>query len=79
MESMGGSELMVPAHASVIMLGFPAWSTHVTKTTGTGFNMVEGFQTCLDILIHSLLFSFYRGLGILADRRRSPIAFFKLA
>jgi hypothetical protein len=50
MESMGGSELMVPAHPTVIILGFPEASAHVTITTGTGLSIVDGFQTCFAIL-----------------------------
>lgn len=40
---IGGSEHTVPAHARVIILGSPAESTHVTRTTGHGNNVVEGF------------------------------------
>jgi hypothetical protein len=49
MDSMGGSELIVPAQAKVMMFAFPSESAHVTMTTGTGFSIVDGFQTCLDM------------------------------
>jgi hypothetical protein len=41
--TIGGSEQTVPAHAKVIMLGFPAESTQVTRTTGQENNAVKGF------------------------------------
>jgi hypothetical protein len=54
-DTIGGSEFTVPAQATVIMLGFPAVSAHVTITTGTGFNNVEGFQICFAIFISFLI------------------------
>jgi hypothetical protein len=42
MPIMGGSELTTPTQARVMMLGFPASSTQVTKTTGVGKSKVVG-------------------------------------
>jgi len=41
--NMGGSEEATPAHAKVIMFGFPSGSTHVTRTTGQGKRAAQGF------------------------------------
>jgi hypothetical protein len=55
MDNMGGSELIVPAHATVMMLGlsdsdsgfFPA---EETITTGTGLRIVESPTSTLSCL-----------------------------
>jgi hypothetical protein len=49
MDTMGGSELIVPVHATVMILGFPRLSILVTITTGTGLSIVEGFHWILGI------------------------------
>ena len=54
MPIMGGSELTTPAHAKVIILGFPFSSIQVTKTTGVGNSIVVGGRLFLPIL-----FSFF--------------------
>src|SRR4030043_1655833 len=38
----GGSELTTPTQAKVMILGFPASSTQVTKTTGVGKSRAVG-------------------------------------
>ena len=47
---MGGSELTTPTQANVMILGFPASSTHVTKTTGVGKSKVVGGRLFRPIL-----------------------------
>ena len=42
---MAGSELMMPHHAAVNMLGFSR-VPQVTSTAGTGASSVDGFQIC---------------------------------
>ena len=46
METIGGSELTVPAQARVIMFLFSGafGSAQLTSTTGTGFSIVEGLS-----------------------------------
>jgi hypothetical protein len=44
--TIGGSEHTVPGQAKVIMLGFPARSTQVTRTTGQGNKAVKAFFWC---------------------------------
>lgn len=41
--NVGGSEQTIPAHARVIMLGFPLESEQVTSTTGQGNKAANGF------------------------------------
>ena len=51
---MGGSELTVPAQATVRILAFPSSSPQETITTGTGFKRVERptlILSCFDILL----------------------------
>jgi hypothetical protein len=47
---MGGSELITPTHAKVMILGFPSPFTLVTNTTGVGKSMVVGERLFLPIL-----------------------------
>jgi hypothetical protein len=54
MPIMGGSELTTPTQAKVIILGFPASSTQVTKTTGVGKSIVVGGRLFLPILFSFL-------------------------
>jgi len=55
MLTMGGSELTTPTHAKVMILGFPASSTQVTKTTGVGKSKVVGARLFLAIVASFLL------------------------
>ena len=57
---IGGSELITPTQAKVMILGFPASSTQVTKTTGVGKSKVVGER-----LFRPILFSFLAALTVI--------------
>ena len=46
MDNIGGSEQIVPAHATVIRLEFPSLSAALTSTAGTGYKRFPGLN-CL--------------------------------
>src|SRR4030043_481801 len=67
---MGGSELTTPTQAKVMMLGFPASSTQVTKTTGVGKSKGVG-----DRLFRPIFFSFL-GHRALIGKGLHPLSLF---
>jgi hypothetical protein len=69
---MGGSELTTPTQAKVMMLGFPASSTQVTKTTGVGKSKGMGGR-----LFRPILFSFL-GPHALIEKGLHPLSLFEL-
>ena len=46
-ETIGGFEQTVPAHATVIMSGLSPFRAQLTITAGTGYSMLPPLQTCL--------------------------------
>jgi hypothetical protein len=63
MLTMGGSELTTPTHAKVMILGFPASSMQVTRTTGVGKSNVAGERFLRAIGVSFLLNNPSRGKG----------------
>jgi hypothetical protein len=55
MDTMGGSELMVPTQAMVMMLGATPASAQLTITTGVGDSRVPGFMLMNDITLSLIL------------------------
>ena len=51
MDSMAGEEQIVPAHATVIILGFSPSRPQLTITAGTGYSILPGLKYCLAIII----------------------------
>jgi hypothetical protein len=49
-DTIAGSEQIVPAHAIVSKLSLPSLSLQLTKTAGTGYNMLPGFHDFLAIM-----------------------------
>lgn len=50
MDTCAGSEQMVPAHATVMMLGSPG-RPQLIITAGTGYSILPGFQYSFDIFL----------------------------
>ena len=48
-DTIAGSEHTVPAHATVIILGFSPSLWQLTITAGTGYNIFPGLKSVLDI------------------------------
>jgi hypothetical protein len=46
---MGGSELITPTQAKVMIFGLPSSFTHVTSTTGVGKRVIEKGSTLLSL------------------------------
>ena len=49
MDTCAGSEQMVPAHATVMILGVSPGRAQLTMTAGTGYSILPGFQYSFDI------------------------------
>jgi hypothetical protein len=56
MLAIGGFVLIVPAHATVIIFGFPSSSKHVTITTGNGFSIFPGLNSLFPISASSFFY-----------------------
>jgi hypothetical protein len=50
MPTIGGSELITPTQAKVMIFGLPSSFTQLTNTTGVGKSMVVGERLFLPIL-----------------------------
>ena len=50
-DTIAGSEQIVPAQAIVNTLSFPSLSLQLTSTAGTGYNILPGFHDCFPIVL----------------------------